>query len=194
LWRGVTLALAVAAKFAPLPLLPLFASGEVGLGRRVDEDRGSQLRPLAIFSAAFTATIGVMLVLPALDPGVATFYERTLDSQIDRTSPFSVWGQNHSLEWLQTAVKAFAVGLAILVAFVPRRRSLPQIAALAAAVMIAVELAAEHWFYLYIPWFCALALPAIAFSTSRSSSATAAVNSVASGPGRSLAKASASER
>jgi hypothetical protein len=193
-WRGVTLALGVAAKFAPLTLLPLFASGEVGLGRRVDGARGPRPRSVAIFSAAFAATIGVMLILPALDPGLATFYDRTLDSQIDRTSPFSVWGQDQSLEWLQTAVKAFAVGLAILVAFVPRRRSLPQIAALAAAVMIAVELAAEHWFYLYIPWFFGLALPAIAFSTSRSSSATAPLSSVASGPGRSLAKAAASER
>ena len=56
------------------------------------------------------------------------------------------------------------------VAFVPRRRSLVQVAALAAAVLIAVELTAEHWFYLYIPWFAALALPALAFSTERSSS------------------------
>ncbi len=193
-WRGVMLALAVAAKFAPLPLLPLFASGQAGLGRRANGDRGSKLRPVAVFSVAFAATIGVMLALPAIDPGLAAFYDRTLKSQIDRTSPFSVWGQADSLEWLQTGVKAFAVGLAILVAFVPRRRSLPQIAALAAAVMIAVELAAEHWFYLYIPWFCALALPAIAFSTSRSSSDTAPLSSVARGPGRSFAKAAASER
>ncbi len=194
LWRGVMLALAVAAKFAPLPLLPLFAAGQTGLGRHAGGDRRSRLRSLATFSAAFAAAIAVMLALPAIDPGLATFYDRTLKSQIDRTSPFSIWGQDHSLEWAQTAVKALAVGLAILVAFVPRRRSLPQIAALAAAVVIAVELAAEHWFYLYIPWFCALALPAIAFSTSRSSSATAPLSSVARGPGRSLAKAAASER
>lgn len=192
--RGILLALAVAAKFAPLPLLPLFATGQAGLGRRAIAGREARLRSLALFSAAFAATIGVMLALPAIDPGLATFYDRTLKSQIERTSPFSIWGQDHSLEWLQTAVKVCAVGLAILVAFVPRRRSLPQIAALAAAVVIAVELAAEHWFYLYIPWFYALALPAIAFSTSRSSSATAPPSSVARGPGRSLANAAASER
>jgi hypothetical protein len=193
LWRGITLGLAAAAKFAPLPLLPLFAVGEAGLGRRPDQGRGSRWRQVALFTVAFAATIAVMLVLPAIDPGLATFYDRTLKSQIDRTSPFSIWGQDPSLEWLQTAVKAFAVGLAILVAFVPRRRSLPQIVALAAAVMIAVELAAEHWFYLYIPWFYPLALPALAFSVSRSSSATAALSSVARGPGRSLSKAAASE-
>ena len=59
------------------------------------------------------------------------------------------------------------MGLAVLVAFVPRRRSLTQIAALSAAVVIAVELTAEHWFYLYIPWFFGLALCALAGSTGR---------------------------
>jgi hypothetical protein len=190
--RGVLLALAVATKFAPLLLLPLYASGQASLGR--DGRPGSRLRSLGAFGAAFAATIVLMLALPAIEPGLSTFYERTIKSQIDRSSPFSIWGQEPSLEWLQSAVKAFAVGLAIAVAFLPRRRSLPQVAALAAAVVIAVELTAEHWFYLYIPWFCALALPAIAFSTSASSSPTVASSSVASGPGRSLAKATASER
>lgn len=61
------------------------------------------------------------------------------------------------------------LGLVLAVAFVPRRRSLTQVAALAAAVMIAVEPTAEHWFYLYIPWFVGLALPAIASSAGRPS-------------------------
>jgi hypothetical protein len=99
-----------------------------------------------------------MLALPAIDPGLATFKERTIESQLDRSSPFSIWGQVDSIEWLQTTVKAVAVGLAVLVALVPRQRSLPQVAALAAAVLIAVQLTAEHWFYLYIPWFCGLAI------------------------------------
>jgi hypothetical protein len=172
----------------------LYASGEAGFGGRGGGPRWSRLRLAGAFSAAFAATIALMLALPAIDPGLATFYERTIESQIDRSSPFSIWGQEPSLEWLQSAVKAFAVGLAIIVAFLPRRRSLPQVAALAAAVVIAVELTAEHWFYLYIPWFCALALPAIAFSTSPSSSSTVAPSSVANAPGRSLAKAVVSER
>jgi hypothetical protein len=195
-WRGVLLALSVAAKFAPLPLAPLFAAGETGLGARVDRRRPglARLRSTAVFSIAFIGAIAAMLALPAVDPGLATFYDRTVKSQVDRTSPFSIWGQDHALEWLQTVVKAFAVALAILVAFRPRRRSLAQVAALAAAVIIAVELTAEHWFYLYIPWFVGLALPALAFSTSRSSSATDSVSSVANAPGRSLTKAAASER
>ena len=166
IWRAAMLGLATAAKFAPLPLAPLFLSGEVGLLERVEGSRVSlpKLRPLMFFSVALIGALGIMLALPAVDPGLATFYDRTVHSQIDRSSPFSVWGQDASLGWLKTAVQAFAVGLALLVAFLPRRRSLPQIAALAAAVMIAVELTAEHWFYLYIPWFFGLVLGALAVS------------------------------
>ncbi len=179
-WRGILLAFAVAAKFAPLALAPLFATGETGLGARVEGSRWSppRLRRLSFFSIAFVAGLALMLALPAIDPGLTTFYERTIKSQIDRTSPFSIWGQDGSLEWLQTVTKAFAVGLAIVVAFVPRHRSPAQIAALAAAVVIAVELTAEHWFYLYIPWFYALALPALAFSAGAAPVSTVATGSV----------------
>ena len=195
-WRGVLLALAVGAKFAPLTLAPLFATAQTGLAARAEGSRWSQsrLRPIAGFSIAFAAALALMAALPAVDPGLATFYDRTVKSQLDRTSPFSVWGQDHSLEWLQTAIKVLAVALATVVAFIPRRRSLVQVAALAAAVTIAVQLVAEHWFYLYIPWFFGLALPAIAFSISRPSSATASSSSVASAPARSLAKVAANER
>ena len=75
-----------------------------------------------------------------------------MKSQLDRESPFSIWGQA-DLDWLHTLVKVAVVALGILVAFVPRRRTLVQIAALSAAVIIAVEITLEHWFYLYLPWF-----------------------------------------
>jgi hypothetical protein len=158
--RGALLALATLAKFAPLALVPLFAAGEHGLldrrGPAPPPVRWS--RAVAYFFVAFLGAVALMLALPAIDPGLADFYDRTLKSQLDRTSPFSIWGQDHSLEWLQTVVKAFAVALALMVAFVPRRRTVPQIAALSAAVLIAVQLTAEHWFYLYIPWFFGLAI------------------------------------
>jgi hypothetical protein len=161
--RGALLALATLAKFAPLTLAPLFAAGDRGLLARADSAGREALalprtRALAYFSAAFIGGVALMLALPSIDPGLATFYDRTVATQIDRESPFSVWGQERSLEWLQTLVKAFAIGLALLVAFVPRQRSLPQVAALAAAVLIAVQLTAEHWFYLYIPWFFGLVI------------------------------------
>ncbi len=184
-WRAVMLGLSVATKFAPLPLVPLFAAGDRGLLGRGDPPRSlrRRIRPVALFGLALAVVLALMLALPAVDPGLGTFYDRSIKSQIDRTSPFSVWGQDHSLEWLQTAVKVFAIALAVLVAFVPRRRSLAQIAALSAAVMIAVELTTEHWFYLYIPWFFGLALAGLTAATKPSSSATVTESSVASAPG-----------
>jgi hypothetical protein len=35
------------------------------------------------------------------------------------------------------------------------------VAALAAAVLIALQLGVEHWFYLYIPWFAPLVFVAL---------------------------------
>jgi hypothetical protein len=158
--RGALLALATLTKFAPLTLAPLFATGQRGLLDRAEPGAFPlpRLRALTYFSIALIGGVALMLALPAIDPGLATFYDRTVKSQINRDSPFSIWGQDHSLEWLQTVVKACALGLAVLVAFIPRRRSVPQIAALSAAVLIAVQLTAEHWFYLYIPWFFGLAI------------------------------------
>ena len=196
IWRGVMLALSIATKFAPVPLVPLFAAGESGLLTRGDDSQSllGRLRPVALFGGALVVVCGLMLILPAIDPGLGTFYERTLKSQIDRTSPFSIWGQDTSLEWVQTAVKVFAIALAIAVAFVPRRRSLPQVAALAAAVIIAVELTAEHWFYLYIPWFFGLALAGLVAAGASSGSATVTESSAASAPGIRREKIAASAR
>jgi uncharacterized BrkB/YihY/UPF0761 family membrane protein len=59
-------------------------------------------------------------------------------------------------------VEALTVAFAIAIAFVPRRRSLRQVAALGAAAMIAVEVCLDHWFYLYIPWFFPLLILALA--------------------------------
>jgi hypothetical protein len=42
---------------------------------------------------------------------------------------------------------------AIAVYFVPRRKTLRQLAALTAALLIGFELVLTHWFFLYLPWF-----------------------------------------
>ncbi|MDP9187671.1 MAG: hypothetical protein M3O25_00295, partial [Actinomycetota bacterium] len=105
------------------------------------------------FIVAFALATLAVMAQTLIDPGLSEFWERTVGNQAGRDSPFSVWGQEPSLEWLHTGVKAFAVGLALLVAFVPRRRSPVTVAALGAAVLLALQLTVEHWFYLYIPWF-----------------------------------------
>ena len=153
-WSGVSIALGAAAKFAPLALAPLFA------------------RRAPFFFAAALALVLAAAVLPFVpDGGVREMYDRTIGYQVSRPSPFSIWGQVDSLDWLQLAVKLGAAGLAVLVAFLPRRAGPLQVAALGAAVLIALQLAAGHWFYLYVVWFVPFALVAL-FGAQRALPAT----------------------
>jgi hypothetical protein len=150
--RGLMVGLAAAAKFTPIVLAPLFATASPERKWR-----------RAVLTSAVIVGVFIVSFLPFIPPGgVHEIYDRTLGFQISRNSPFSIWGQHASLNWLHTVVKAFAIGLAFLVAFVPRRKTPMQIAALGGAVMIAIELTAAHWFYLYIVWFFPLVLVALA--------------------------------
>jgi hypothetical protein len=151
--RGALTALAAAAKFGSAALAPLFATGT---GER-------RWRSAAVFAVVFAA-VAAGAVLPFLpDGGVREFYDRTLGYQATRGSPFSVWGQAPSLDFLQPVARAAAVALALGLALWPRFRSPVQLAALAAAVTIAVQLTATHWFYFYVVWFLPFVLVA-AFS------------------------------
>ena len=136
--RGALVALAGMAKFAPLALGPLFAT----------HTRGGALRYALGFSAALVPC--AVLILAYGGPHV--FYERTLDFQASRGSPFSVWGM-YGWHAAQAVVEGAAVFLAVAVAFLPRRRDVVGLAALAAAVLIALQLGVTHWFYLYLVWF-----------------------------------------
>ena len=149
--RGALAALAGLTKFGPLILAPLFAAGH---GER-------RARPMILFTLAFLATAAVLTIPLLPDGGFRELYDRSLGYQASRGSPFSVWGQAPSLHFLQTLSKVFAVGLAALFFFVPRRRSTVQVAALAAALLIAVQVTANHWFYPYVVWFAPLVLVAV---------------------------------
>jgi hypothetical protein len=146
--RGAVSALAGLTKFGPLILAPLFAAGH---GER-------RPRPLVLFALAFLATAAIVTIPLLPDGGFRELYDRTLGYQASRGSPFSVWGQAPSLHFLQTASKVFALGLAVLFFFVPSRRSTVQVAALGAALLIAVQVTANHWFYPYVVWFAPLLL------------------------------------
>jgi hypothetical protein len=149
--RGALSALAGLTKFGPLALAPLFAAGT---GER-------RPRQLVGFAIAFLA-VAALVTIPLLpDGGLSGLYDRSLGYQASRGSPFSVWGQAPSLDVLQTPTKVLAVGLALLVFFLPRRRGPAQLAALAAAVLIAVQVTSNHWFYPYTVWFAPLALVAL---------------------------------
>jgi hypothetical protein len=159
--RGATLALAVGAKFAPAvlgPMLLTYRSGEEGsaVGKR------SRVRGPLLFAGAFAAVSAALLIWPAIDPGLRAFYDRTVGIQAGRDSPFSVWGQEPSLEPLRIALLAATAALAVALAFRPREKTPLQVAALGAALLIAVQLTLQHWFYLYIVWFYPLLLVALA--------------------------------
>ena len=141
--RGALVALGGAAKFAPWVLAPLLGSGR-------GERRGSQW---FLFLVGF-ATVAAIVILPFTeDVGLRKFWDATAGYQADRPSPFSIWGLYTGITPLRRVVEAGVLGMAILLAALPRRRSELQIAALAAAVLIGVELCTSYWFYLYVVWF-----------------------------------------
>jgi hypothetical protein len=147
--RGGLLALASAAKFAPLVLAPLY----LGYSRRP--------RTALRFAVAFVLVLLAATIPLLVGTGLETAWDRTVGFQLGRSSPFSIWGQEGWLEPFQTVAKLLAGALALLVAFVPRRKSPLQLAALGAAVLIALELTLTHWFYLYIVWFLPFVLIAL---------------------------------
>ncbi|HEX5928409.1 MAG TPA: hypothetical protein VFY48_03360 [Solirubrobacterales bacterium] len=149
--RGAMLALATWAKFAPALLAPMLLTYRSGK------------RTALITAAGFAAVTAAVLLWPAIDPGLAAVYDRTIAYQSGRDSPFSIWGQVPSLEPLRLAILAATAALSALLAFHPREKSLVQVAALGAALLIALQLTMQHWFYLYIVWFYPLFLIAATF-------------------------------
>jgi len=173
--RGVMTALATLAKFAPAVLVPMFATyrpaGPVAAGDPpplpVAKASSGAVPPATPpagvkFAIAFALTVLALLLWPAIDPGLHTFYDRTIAYQAGRNSPFSIWGQVAWLEPLRIAILAAVATLALLFAFRPKEKKLFQVAALGAALLIGVQLTMHHWFYLYIVWFYPLLLVAMA--------------------------------
>jgi glycosyl transferase family 87 len=151
--RGGWLGLGAAAKFAPLALAPLFAAGTGPADRRP--------RQLALFVLALLAVVGVSLGVYVPGSSFHDFWASTISYQLHRISPFSLFTIYPSLHWLQLLLAAGAALLAVAVAFFPRRRDPVQIAALGAAVIIATQLPAGHWFYFYVVWFAPFVLIAL---------------------------------
>jgi hypothetical protein len=150
--RGVASAIAGLTKFAPLALGPLFLRGAGGWPRK---------RSLFFYVLAYALTV-VMVFLPVvLNHNLHAFFTDSIKYQADRPAPFSIWGLWGGLSLEQHVVEGMTVALAILVAFFPRRRTIVEVAALGAAVIIAEQLCLTYWFYLYIPWFFPLVMVAL---------------------------------
>jgi hypothetical protein len=146
LGRGATIAAGFSVKLFPMILGPLWLAHD-GWRRRpiIDYILGG----LGVLLVAFS-----VLLLPGQPVEAAKlFYERTLGFQGDRVSPWTIYSQVPALAFLQKPLTAFAISLAILVAFVPRRRTVRRLAALSAAIVIAFQLTVNYWFFAYVIWF-----------------------------------------
>ena len=153
--RGAFAALSGWTKFATLIVAPLWLTYP-GPVRRP--------RPAVAFAVGFAVATAIAFSVLFLDGhpvrAAETFYDRTLKTQINRHSPFSLWdwAQYHArglpdLHLVQRVLEGLLVIGALVVAFRPRTKSPLQLAALTAALLIGFELVLTHWFYLYIPWF-----------------------------------------
>jgi len=168
--RGALVALAGWSKFAALLVAPLWLTYPDGLHRR------TAARFAAAFAVATAAAFSILLLEPELVDAVRTFSERTLGFQLDRESPFSVWGwgQYHArgipdLAVVQKALQVGVLALAGVAAVLPRRKGPLELAALTAAILLGFELGLTHWFYLYIPWFLPFVLLALFLPRARAS-------------------------
>jgi hypothetical protein len=145
--RGLLVGVATMVKLAPIvALAPLL---HVGSRRRLRQASWTTLG----FMIAIAA--GIAWAVLRLDGTIAhdlqLLWERTVQFQATRDSPFSPWGLygwDTAQQLLRLAVVAAVLGACVR----PRARDAWQTAAGISALLAAVQLAADHWFYLYIPW------------------------------------------
>jgi hypothetical protein len=150
--RGVAVALAGLTKFAPLALGPLMLRGLDGRARA---------RSVVLYVVAFGVTVLAAFLPVLLHHNLSAFWHDSIAYQATRGAPFSIWGLYGGLSLEQHVVQGVGVALALAVAFVPRRRDIVTLAALAGAVIIALQLGVTYWFYLYIVWFFPLVIIAL---------------------------------
>ena len=144
-------ALSAWSKFATLIVAPLWATYP---------DRRPSVRFLVAFAVATLAAFSVLFLDPHPLHELRVFWGRTIAWQKGRSSPFSLWDwrQYHArglpdLHIVQKVLEGVLVVAAFVVAFVPRRKSPLQLAALTAALLAGFELVLTYWLYTYIPWF-----------------------------------------
>jgi hypothetical protein len=146
--RGAFVAVAAMVKFPPIVVLvPML---HVGMRRR-----GRQALLVAA-GASVALALGAAWITWRLDGGafddLRLFWDRTVAFQASRDSPFSPWGL-YDIESAQFVARVLVVLGLVAAALRPRVRDAWQVAAGVAAALAAVQLLADHWFYLYLPWF-----------------------------------------
>ncbi len=149
--RGALVALSAWTKFASLVVVPLWLTYPERKSRPAWAYVGG-------FLLATAAAFSILLLEPNPLHAARVFWDRTLGWQVGRESPFSIWDwrQYHAglpdLHLLQRVLEGALVVASVLLAFVPRRKSPLQLAALTAVLLGGFELVLTHWSYLYLPW------------------------------------------
>ncbi len=165
--RGFIGALAALTKFAPFALAPLLLRG-IGepLSLRIPRDR----RRIVRFCLFYGLGVLLPMLYVILDGNLHWFWTDSIKYQADRPAPFSVWGlygdyTQMKLKLEQHVWQGLVVAFAVVAMFLPRgRRTVPQVAALGAAILIGLQMSITYWFYLYIVWFYPLVIVALAAS------------------------------
>jgi hypothetical protein len=153
--RGLMAGLAGMTKFAPFALAPLLLRGT--------EER-LRKRHIVGFGIAFVLACVVTMLPVLLKHDLSAFWRDSILYQSDRTTPFSIWGLWGGLGPLQSLLQGAVIALALAVAVYPSRRTVVDVAALGAGLLIALQLTLNYWLYPYIVWFLPMVLVALVLS------------------------------
>jgi hypothetical protein len=148
--RGLLIAAAALTKFVPVLLAFQFLAVRPGRTRYV---------------LTLVASLGGMLAWPLVTSGVAPFLSSTLGYQLIQRGggvQFSIWTFMPQVAIVARPILAAALVLLALSPMVrPGVQDTRQHAALAAALLIGVQLLLGYWFYNYLIWFYPLLLVAV---------------------------------
>ena len=152
------LAFGVWVKLVPLILFALWAARPQAQG-----SRSSRARAWAPAFGLSLALTGLLLALGG--PGAISAMISAISFQFVRGSFFAPWYTFH-LQWLQPLAQAAVIALAFAAALRVRasgaaRLDLVRVSAIAAALLLGVQLAASYWTWSYLVWVLPFLLPAL---------------------------------
>jgi hypothetical protein len=156
--RGILGAFAGLTKFAPLGLAPLLWRGTGPWPPRP--------RNVIVSAVSYGLAIGLAMLPVLLSGDFHYFWNDSIAYQASRPAPFSIWGlwggYQQDLHLPEHIVLGAAVALGLAAPIFPRgERSMVQVAALGAAIIIGLQMGITYWFYLYIIWFFPLVVIAL---------------------------------
>ncbi len=145
--RGLTVTAGFALKLYPILLVPLWFLHD-------DVRRGPMLKFILGGVAVVVTTFWVLFLDGDPVGSLKLFYDKTIAFQGTRDTPWTIFTQVPQIAFLKEPLTAAVVLLAFIVAVFPSgKRTVRQLAALSAAVVIAFQLTTNYWFYTYVIWF-----------------------------------------